>query len=156
MSNLLDVGTEYINVDGQLVERDALLVAEAINDYDPTLRVICVDPVGSNFNDAPFIIAQVCPDGVMRRIFEAWELNNSVLQRIEAADTTRHDVQAKIDWINAEATKASKSRYKEKRVLIQDMGVSLLKHRKSSFTYKDPDTGEFVTIYDDKRPVERK
>jgi len=155
MTNLLDVGDQYINVDGHMVERDALLVAEAINDYDPSLRVICLDPNTAGINDAPFIIAQMCPDGVLRRIFEVWQLDNSVLARIEAADTTRHDVQAKIDWINAEARKASKKRYEEKMAINKDIALSVLKTKKSSFTYKDKETGELVTIHDNK-PSERK
>lgn len=155
MSNTLFTGEEYVNVDGQLVEKDALLVAEAINEYDPSLRVLCVDPVKAGFNDAPFIIAQQCPDGVLRRIFECWKLDNSVLARIESADTTRHDVQARIDWINAEATKASKKRYEEKKELRRDIGAAILKSKKSSFSYRDPETNEMVTIHDSK-PSERK
>lgn len=152
---VLDVGSEYVNVDGQLVERDALRIAEAIRDYDENLCIICVDPATSDINDAPFIIAQRCPDGVLRRVFECWELNNTVLERIEAADTTRHDIQAYIEFKNAEARKESRMRYQEKRLEIQDIGASLLKHRKSSFSYRDPNTSEMVTIYED-RPAERK
>ena len=155
MNNILDVGTEYVNVDGQIVERDALLVAEAINEYDPSLRVICVDPATSDINDAPFIIAQQCPDGVLRRIFEVWELNHSVLERIEAADTTRHDVGKWIEWKNAETRNEAKKRYEEKRLELKEIGVGALRNRKSSFSYKDPDTGELVTIYD-RKPSERK
>lgn len=152
---LLDVGSEYVNVDGHIVERDALLVAEAINEYDPTLKVICLPPEKAGINDAPFIIAQECPDGVLRRIFEVWHLDNSVLARIEAADTTRHDVQARIDWINAEVNRASKKRYEEKNIEKRLIGASILKTNKSKFTYKDPSTSELVTIYPD-RPSERK
>ena len=59
----LDVGSEYINVDGNLVEADALRVAEAVRDYDENLCIICIDPNTSDINDAPFIVAQRCPDG---------------------------------------------------------------------------------------------
>jgi hypothetical protein len=155
MTNTLDVGNQYINVDGHMVERDALLVAEAINEYDPKLKVICLPPEKADINDAPFIIAHEGPDGVLRRVFECWQLDHSVLARIEAADTTRHDVQAKIDWINAEARRASKKRYEEKRLIKHEIGTSVIASKKSSFSYKDPDTGELVTIYDNK-PSERK
>lgn len=155
MTNVLDVGSEYVNVDGHIVEKDALLIVEAIKEYDPNLEVICIDPHKADINDAPFIIAQHCPDGVLRRIFECWKLDQSVLARIEAADTTRHDVQAKMDWINSEAKKEAKKRYKEKTAEFVDIGSVLLKHRKSSFTYKDPKTGDMVTIHED-RPSERK
>ena len=152
---LLDVGSEYINVDGHMVERDALLVAESISEYDPTLKVICLPPEKADINDAPFIIAQECPDGVLRRIFEVWQLDNSVLARIEAADTTKHDVQGKIDWINAEVRKSAKKRYEEKTSENRLIGASILKSNKSKFSYKDATTNELVTIYPD-RPSERK
>jgi len=155
MTTTLDVGDRYINVEGQLVERDALMVAEAINNYDPSLRVICLDPLKAGINDAPFIIAQVCPDGVLRRIFETWQLDSSVLARIEAADTTKHDVQARIDWVNAEVRGASEKRYKEKMDMNREIALSVLKTKKSKFTYKDRDTGELVTIHENK-PSERK
>ena len=155
MTNTLDVGNQYVNVDGHIVERDALLVAEAINEYDPKLKVICLPPEKAGINDAPFIIAHEGPDGVLRRIFEVWHLDNSVLARIEAADTTRHDVQAKIDWINAETRKESRRRYEEKRLINHEIGTSVLKSRKSRFSYKDPTTNELVTIHANK-PSERK
>ena len=155
MTTTLDVGNQYVNVEGHIVERDALLVAEAINEYDPTLKVICLPPEKAGINDAPFIIAQECPDGVLRRIFEVWHLDNSVLARIESADTTRHDVQARIEWINAEAKKLSKKRYEEKNIEKRLIGASVLKTNKSKFTFKDLTTNELVTIYPD-RPSERK
>ena len=155
MTNVLDVGSEYINVDGHVVERDALLVAEAINNYDPSLKVICLDPNTAGINDAPFIIAQQCPDGVLRRIFEVWHLDSSVLARIEAADTTKHDVQARIDWVNAEVRGEAKKRYEERMDMNREIALSVLKTKKSKFTYKDKDTGELVTIHENK-PSERK
>lgn len=155
MSNTLDVGNQYINVEGHMVERDALLVAEAINEYDPSLKVICLPPEKAGINDAPFIIAQECPDGVLRRIFEVWQLDHSVLARIEAADTTRHDVQSKIDWINAEVRKDAKKRYEENRLIKKEIGTSVIASKKSKFSYKDPNTGELVTIHANK-PSERK
>lgn len=151
----LDVGEKYVNVDGNLVEADALRIAEAVRDYDENLCIICVDPNTSDINDAPFIVAQRCPDGVLRRVFECWELNDTVLQRIEAADTTRHDIQAYIEYKNAEARKESRMKYQEKRLELIDIGVSMIKNKKSSFSYKDPNTNEHVTIYED-RPSVRK
>lgn len=151
---VLDVGSEYINVDGQMVEKDALRVAEALRDYDENLSIICIDPNVADINDAPFIIAQKCPDGVLRRVFECWELNNTVLERIEASDTTRNDIQSYIEYKNAESRKESRMRYQEKRWEIKDIGASLLKNKKSSFTYSDPTTGEKVTIHENK-PSER-
>lgn len=144
-------GEEYINVDGNLVEKDALRVAEAVNDYDPNLFIVCVDPHTAAINDAPFMVCEKGNDGVMRRIFEVWELNSTVLERIEAADTTRHDVQARIEHINAEVRGEWTERYKERKGVFGDLMLSGLKNKKSSFSYRHPDTGELKTIYEDGR-----
>ena len=150
MTNLQN-GSEYINVEGNMVEAKSLKIAEAIDDYDPTLRILCVDPTRASFTEAPFVIAQVCPDGVMRKIFEVWELDERVLSRIESADTTRHDIEAKIDWINAEVTNAAKTKYEEKMLVFKDIGESVLRSKKSSFSYKDGD--ELVTIHENRPAV---
>jgi hypothetical protein len=92
---------------------------------------------------------------MLRRIFEVWHLDNTVLARIEAADTTRHDVQAKIDWINAEARREAKKRYEERSLAKIELGTAVVKSTKSRFTYKDQTTGELVTIHEN-RPSERK
>jgi hypothetical protein len=151
----LNTGAEFVNVDGNIVEADALRIAEAINDYDENLVVLCVDPARSNFNDAPFIIAEAKPDGTFDRIFECWELNQSVLERVEQADMTRYDIQAKIDRINAEVKGQWTKRYQERKEIWKDIVITGLKNRKSSFTYKDPNTGDLVTISDNK-PMEKK
>lgn len=150
----LNTGEKFINVDGNLVEEDALRIAEAINDYDENLVVLCVDPARSDFNDAPFIIAECRPDGTFDRIFECWELNQSVLERVEQADMTRYDVQAKIDHINAQVRGEWRKRYEERKEIWKDIVLTGLKHRNSSFTYKNPDTGELVTIRDN-APMEK-
>ena len=47
MSNYYDPGTgNHVMVDGMIVERDALRVAEAIKEYDPNLEILCVTQKG--------------------------------------------------------------------------------------------------------------
>lgn len=152
---VLDVGAEFINVDGNMVEKDVLHIAEQVKKLDENLTILCVNPALADFNEAPFIIAERCPDGVLRRVFECWQLDQTVLERIEAADTTRNDIQAYIEHQNAVRLNKSRSRYQEKKLEIADIATSLLKTKKSSFTYKDPNNGDSVTIYED-RPAVRK
>jgi hypothetical protein len=151
MTTQLQNGNEYIDVNGSMVEVKSLRIAEAIDDYDSTLRIICVDPTRASFTEAPFVIAQVCPDGVMRKIFEVWELDERVLSRIESADTTRHDIEARIDWTNAEANKEAKCKYEEKILAFKEIGESVLRSKKSSFSYKDG--SDLVTIHENRPSV---
>ena len=44
----------FVIVDGQIVERDALNIAERINEYDDKLTLVCLDPSKAEINDAPF------------------------------------------------------------------------------------------------------
>lgn len=145
-------GEEFINVDGAMVEKDALHIAERIAEYDPNLYVICIPPEEAGINDAPFIIAEACPDGQLRRVFEAWTLDASVLERIQAADTSKYDILSDIDKINDRIKRKAQQRYEEKRLEIQDIGTHVIKTKKSKYTIKKDD-GSMLTIFDD-RPAE--
>lgn len=150
-----DTGTgKHVLVDGAIVERDALHIAERLQEYDPNLRVMCLDPLASGLNDAPFVICGVRPDtGAMYKIFECWKLDQSVLDRIESADQHRHDAISKVESMESVQKKLASDRYNEKRFEMADLVASAVKNRTSSFVYKD-EHGEKVTIHEDK-PVGR-
>jgi hypothetical protein len=151
----LDVGTEdYVNVEGALVEKDALLIAERLAEYDPNLYVICLDPNHVDaINDAPFIIAEQCEDGKMRRIFECWELNNSVLDRVMQADTSKYDVLTDMDKINAKFHSDNKQRYEEIMLENAEQAKAVLRSTKSSYTLPNAHGGISKIHYN--RPAER-
>jgi len=157
MQHVYDLGTgKHISIDGMLVERDALRIAEAINDYDPNLVVLCVDPNrATDISEAPFIIAEKCKDGITRPVFKCWELNDSVLDRIRFADGNRMSASKSLEQIQNEILTERERRYTEKREISADISTHVLKTRQSHYTVVDTNTGETIHFYDD-RPTERK
>lgn len=155
----LDVGQpKLVNVDGMLVEEDALRIAERLAETHPNVAILCVDPELADFNDAPFIVAELCADGQYRRIFEAWQLDERILERVYAADRfTGADLLARIDAQNAAVKKEQHRRYRDEMAEKADLAAIVMKHvdKHSKATFNDPNTGDKVTIYDD-RPAERK
>jgi hypothetical protein len=146
----LDVNLkDLIEVDGQLVERDALKIVEKIKAYDPNLEVICVDPAsGPGINEAPFIIAEHCPDGKLRRVFEAWQLDDRVVERVWAADQQKFDTLAEIDRVNATVKANNERRYADENAQAADITAHIVAARRSSYSFHDRN-GEKVTIRED-------
>lgn len=155
MSNYYDPGSgNHVVVDGHIVERDALRVAEAIKEYDPDLEILCLDPDEAGVNDAPFIICHRDSNGILKRVFEAWELDDRVLDRIRLSDGQRNNVIQTLENMEAKIQKDRDDRYKDimgsKKDLVSHIGAT----RQSVYTFRDDTTGELVRIYDD-RPSER-
>jgi hypothetical protein len=152
MTHVFDPGNGYIVVDGQIVERDALRVAEELKRYDPNLEVICLDPEKADVNDAPFIICEYV-NGVFKRIFETWCLDDRVLDRIKLADQQKFDPSLRLEDLEKVNYERKLSRFKdvmgEKKDLVQHVASM-----KSKYVFKDEQTGEKVTLFDD-RPSER-
>ena len=146
---------QYVDVDGMIVESDTLRVAEAINDYDPNLVVLCIDPDHvEGISEEPFVIAEKGKDGVLRPVLRAWVLDDLVLQRIQASDTARSDPFHLLETMEEKAKKASRSRYNDIREETRDI-VAHIAGIKSKYTVRDTKTGELITFYDD-RPATRK
>ena len=145
---------EYVEVDGMLVETDALRIAESIKQYDPNLEILCVDPdLATDISEAPFVIAEYCRDGILRPIFSCWQLDNTVLERVRGADTNQIDLNASIDKMRADLKLQETRRYEEKRLENKDI-VQHIAGMKSKYTVRDSQTGELITFYDD-RPSTR-
>jgi len=145
---------ELIEIDGQIVECDALRVAQAIYDYDPNLVVLCLDPErAESITEEPFIVAEKCKDGVLRPIFRAMELNDTVLTRVQLADGHRFDALKSVEESEVAFHKANEQRYQEWRAEAKDI-VEHIAGMKSKYTVRDSNTGELLTFYDD-RPATR-
>ena len=111
MSNYYDPGTgSHVLVDGMIVERDALRVAEAIKDYDPNLEVLCTTDA-EDISEEPFVIAEKGKDGILRPVLRAWELNDLVLERIKLADNQRFSTLKTVEESEAAFKKANAQRY---------------------------------------------
>lgn len=150
MSNWYDPGMgDLIAVDGHLVERDALHIAERIKEYDPNLEILCLDPAMANLNDAPFLICERLQNGTLSRVFECWELDDRVLERIRRSDTVVNDVLVDLEGKELTQRLANEARYQEKRDANIDLVKTVAKHMKSSFKFKNS-KDQMVTLYDDR------
>ena len=153
--NYFDPGTgDFLVVDGNIVERDALRIAEAIKDYDENLELLCLTPENAMVNEAPFIVCERKHDGSLVRVLEAWELDDRILERIYNSDTRRRDVLSDLLRKESEIERQLNNRYQEKREANMDLVMHVAANKKSSYSFEN-DTGDKITFYDDK-PTEVK
>lgn len=130
--------------DGSYVERDVLNIVEKIREYDSNLVVKCCTEATA-LSAAPYALYEKCRDGYERFVFDIWELDERVLERIHAADNMKNSVLVDIDGNNLIVKKAENQRYKEKLAQAQDVIESYLKSPKSSFSFKN-ENEQLVTI----------
>lgn len=139
-----------VMVDGMMVERDALSIAEKIHEYDENLEVMCLDPSYAQVNEAPFVIVERRGD-ILIRVFEAWELDERILDRLYLSDRNRTDVQNLLAGKQLEIRNARESRYKEKKDKSNEMILDIIKSPKSSYSVKK-DNGDILTHYENRPP----
>lgn len=119
--------------DGTLVETDALNIARRVNEYDPNLSVqILTD--AQRVDEPPFRIVERCKDGVTRTVFSVWILDESVLQRIYAADMEKWDVLGRIDQSNAQAKQAETNRYRATMEHAAEITKAVIKSSKDTYS----------------------
>lgn len=155
MTALFNPGNnKLINVDGHLVEADALRVVESLKAYDPDIEVLCLKPEMAGAGDEPF---QVCynDNGQLRKIFGCWELNGSLLDRLRACDTKRNNLIAVLDGMEVTIQNENEHRYREEREQDTDLVLHVVRNRRSRYSFRDRHTDDMVTVFDD-RPSERK
>jgi len=143
----LNVGLkETVMVDGAVVEKDALRIAEAVQKINPNLKVVCLDPAKAGINEAPFMVVELCVDGVWRPVFSAWQLDQRILDRIHMADRfAGNEALALVEEAEALYYKREGQRFKEEQDQRIDLVASIVRSRKSSFTFKNEE-GVWVTI----------
>lgn len=137
---------EMTVVDGVQVEVDVLRIVEAIQEYDPNLRVQYLEKATS-FGDPPFRVIEKCRDGVDRIAFTAWELDGRLLERVMKADCAKRDLDAIMTKQNRAAKDALNRRYREQMEEANEIAHAVLRSRKSKYTVRTPD-GELLTFTD--------
>lgn len=135
--------------DGVYVDRDVLGVAEAIREYDENLRLKYCPPENADATDAPYIITEICPDGLERPVMKIWDLNGSVLERLYDADNRKRNVLQDLDGHNLSIEKENNRRYREEMDEAKDMLEHYLKSSKGTYSMVDPKTGVKLTLDDD-------
>jgi hypothetical protein len=148
MSKILNLGNGFIQIDDYIIEKNAYDVIQKIKAYDPNLDVMFLDPSRSDgLFDAPWVVVEHCSDGFTRKVFDIWELNERVLERLYSADTKRTDVLATADSINAAIRENNERRFRERLEDNSDRFAHLLSSPKSTYKLETSD-GSVLTIDD--------
>jgi hypothetical protein len=153
-----DPGTgDWVLLNGAVVERKALYIAEKIKDYDENLELLCLQPErAEGISDAPFIVAErVMENGVpvLKPVLRAYELDDRILERIYMSDTKRRDVLADIMASEDKYHADNARRYEEKREENKDIMLHLA-GMKSQYSVEVD--GEIIMFYDDRPAVRGK
>lgn len=144
------------NVGGTLVHEDVLRVVQEIERrYGDQVVVQYLNPDSRQpveITDAPYRILEKRRDGGYSVICKVWELDNRVLQALEAADNLFREVSL-IEEIEKAERKEREDRQKAERDwsenFAQPVLQSYLKADKTRYTYTDEETGEKVVIKED-------
>ena len=150
---ILNVGDGMVQVDDYIVDKKVLDVIERIRAYDDNLDVMYLNPDKADFLDAPWVVIERCADGFMRKVFDVWEMNDKVLERLFNADTRRVDVLLNVDRANQAIKNDQQRRFREKTAESADKLAHLLAHPKT--TYKVKTDSQLLTI-DDKFGVTKR
>jgi len=144
---------DFIVVNDMIVEKRAHAIVERIKDIDDSLEVLCVDPDTCGFSEAPFVLAEIrqTPTGLRAfKVFEFWELNESVVERVHLADSKKHDILEMIDKNNKKIQDDLRSAEREKWESKKDLVKHIIDNTTSSYSYIDEDRKTKITIHDDK------
>lgn len=142
---------------GVFASPDVLGIVDWIRDYDENLDVLYLDPKRHDLepDDPPYKIVERCPDGLTRIVMSCWQLDESVKQRIYAADNKRHDVILRLDEHNAKVKLDQQRRFSEVRQEHADLIAHILKNPSTTYTFRNT-SGQLVTLQDDYGVIRRK
>lgn len=117
----------------------------------PTLRVRYLNPnhPAVDVSDPPYQIVEVLPNGAEVLVFSCWSLDSDILGRIAAYDlamANKADIAKKARQKPEETP--SNRRWKERREFGKDVITTMAKTPGTSFSFKDPDSGETHTVQD--------
>lgn len=134
-------------------QSDVFRIVERIRAIDPNLDVAYLDPDKATITDAPYMIFEWCRDGVPRVLFSVWEMDERVIDRIHAADTTKVDIEAAIEKANEAAREEARKKSQETIAEGGDIIAHAFANPKTSYTFPST-TGEVVKL-DEKGIVKR-
>ena len=152
---VLDMGGKHVVVDGNIIERDTLYIAERLIEINPNLVILATDPQRTDsLGEEPWLICETCPDGRVRKIFGCWQLDESVITRVQLADTYGRDILGDLEKQEQKAKEAKEKAFKERVEQANEIAYKILQTNKSKYTFTDPFNGDTVIVHDDK-PSER-
>lgn len=140
-----------MTIDGRwvAVEDDVANVVRTITETWPML-VIQVFEGNPEPGDAPYQIVERLGNKDYP-VMDVWELDYRVVERLHRLDRQRRGVETLDDIIlreNNERRKKLAEPWEERKQLGEDLIVHMGKNPKTSYTFKDPDTGETHKVSD--------
>lgn len=137
--------------DGVLVEEDVLRVVDKIREIDPNLRIKYNPDPEAGITEAPYRITEICRDGIERIVFDVWELDDRIIQRIHQADVLKFDIAGQIDRNNALARRNKQKRFEEVKAEAKEIAGAIAKSPKDSYIVRDEYTGKKIKFTADER-----
>lgn len=139
---------KFVVIDGNIVERDALRIAEKIREYDSDLELICLDPDSDHaLSSAPFIVIKDRGNGVFDRVLEAWTLDDQIIERLYLADGQATDLLDRLAKMEYAKKKEQEDKWQETKWQSHELFAAAMQNPKSSFTFHNND-GELVRVHD--------
>lgn len=137
---------KFIEVHGQIWERDVYGVVGEIQRRWPTVVVQYLDPgvIDIGLFDAPFQICERLPNGELSVIQQVWQLDSRVIKMLEAADSWARGENA-LEKVVKAAEKAAAERKRQQDAendLATEITYSVLKSPKDTYTVRDEFTGK--------------
>lgn len=141
---------------GVAVERDVLNIVDWIREYAPELDVLYLDPARHDLSpsDPPYQIIERCRDGQVRIVFSCWTLDNSVKERIIAADTQHTDVLARLEANNDAVRNAQERAFRDEMAESHDVMKHILRNPKTTYRFRNTQN-ELIVVEDDRGVVKR-
>ena len=133
---------------GDVVERDVLNIVSKIAELWPTLVVKYLNPdYQAGLTDAPYAIFEKCPDGIERMVLSAMTLDDRILERIYAADTSKHQILSRITDNNDLFRAKQKQQFRENTGEIKDIIKHMIDSSKGRYSFTTD--GKRIEVDDD-------
>jgi len=138
MVYVMDTDLPTAHDDGRFISARVSRIVELIREYDRRLNVVWIPPDRRGATDPAFAITERLSDGRVVIAFYVQNeesFNESVLARVYEGDTTRNDVQARIDAKNKAARAIQARRHEEELADSLDFMATMFKTKKHTFKH---------------------
>lgn len=133
---------------GSYVDRDLLGIVEEIHRQYPELRVQYLE-IATKLDQAPWRIIEKCKDGVDRVVLSVWQLDHTVLWKLQGIDVFKNPNLGKdLEEHNRKVKENIKKENAKKREEDRQLTAAIIKADKA-FSFKSPHTDEKLTIRTD-------
>lgn len=117
----------------------------------PNIRVRYLNPnhPAVDIKDPPYQIVEILPNGAEALVFSCWSLDSDILGRIATYDSATAGKKRLADATKQKPKETPAERkWKERREFGKDVITTMAKTPGTSFSFKDPDSGETHKVSD--------